>query len=465
VWLLRTASGQPRMREMSLNTIAIRSRIAARPYARKQSLLWILIVPPILAIPFENEVSIAGFSLAKLIIIPLLIAVVTLRQRQLFRVCRHPVMLSGAAFLVWCCIAEGLHPYPDLGFIYRVAQVFVFAALIAAVASDPPAFRRVLSALAFSCSMLALYLVYNFYGSVSSEVSGFREAGRLRDQALKEMSLDTGLNILGYTVGMGAVIALSRFLAARDRKSKVLWGGVFSLCVVGTFIPLSRGALIALVAASLLVLSRNRKRLMKPAILFPLLILLVLVLSFLPPALTERYMFFREDNGASTKKLEEGRVALLSAAVDTADQYWALGIGSGYYWSQWGARNGFGRLTFQGQRVLGPHNGFLAAWIYFGIPGLVLLLLVCLIAARSISSKESEPGATIGLLGLGFVWLLFTHSLYLKPFSVILGMLLGGSLQTARVWTKRRTLSGPTMAKVSRLRFREPPPAWGRLGR
>ncbi|MGH9966925.1 MAG: O-antigen ligase family protein [Pyrinomonadaceae bacterium] len=411
--------------------------------------------------------SIAGFSLAKLIIMPLLLAVVALKPRRLLQVCKHPVMLSGAAFLAWCSIAELLHPYPDMGFVYRVAQVFVFAALIAAVASDPAAFRRVLSALVFTCSALALYLVYNFYGSVSSEVGGFREASRLRDQALSEISLDTGLNILGYTVGMGAVIALSRFLYAKDRKTRVLWGSMFTLCAVGTFIPLSRGALVALVTASLLVLFRNRKRLMKPAVLFTLLALVVLVVSFFPPALMQRYLFFREDRTA-TKKVEDGRFKLMSAAVDTLPEYWALGIGSGHYWKSWAAPRGFGRLTLKGQAVIGPHNGFLAAWIYFGAPGLALLLLICIVSVRSIPGKESqstESAAIIGLLGLGFIWMMFTHSLYLKTFSVILGMLMAGSARAAYAWTKSRPLSLASMAGASRWGYRARPAGWGRLGR
>ncbi len=322
--------------------------------------------------------------------------------------------------------------------------MFVFSSLVATVTFDPGAIRRMLFAIALVSAFLALYLVFNYYGSVSIGVTGYREAGRLRSQALEGMSLETGLNILGYTVGMGAVVALAQLLGTSDRRARIFWGTIYVICAIGSFVPLSRGAFVALICASLLVLSRNFAKLIKPEVAVLFVGIVVLVISLMPPALTERYSALMPGPTVARQKTD-GRLNLLRLALDPISDYWEVGVGAGNYWERWAVQNGLGRWMANGRpAVLGPHNAFLAAWIYFGLPGLVLLCVICLSAFRACFKARTaspESAALLGMLGLVIVWLMFTHSLYLKLFGVVIGLIVGVSQQRQWESTRRKPIA------------------------
>jgi hypothetical protein len=393
------------------------------PDSRK-SKLWILVAIAILAIPFENQYALAGFSVGKLTIIPLFFAVVVLQPKELVSMSRQRVFLCAVAFVAWGAFSEFFRPISDWEFILRVFQTLVFAALVGAVASNIVAYRRILSSIAFVCSMLAVYLILAFYGAVNADVTSSKEAGYLRLSALSDMGLATGLNILGYTVGMGAVVALAQFFGSKSTKSRIFWSAIFILCAVGSFVPLSRGSFLALVVASLFVILRNRGALWKPGTLVVLIGAVVLAFSLTPPALTERYASLGSEGQlqkSSTGKIE-ARARIFKATVNNFPEYWAIGVGSGYYWQSWGPQNGFGKF--------GPHNGFLTAWIFYGLPGVLLLGFTCFLAGvacpKPIKSSP-ETAALVGLLVLALFWLIFTHNLYLKSFGVVFGLLLGAT--------------------------------------
>lgn len=393
--------------------------------------LWILAVLPVLVIPLENQIRIFGFSLAKLTIFPLLLSVLALNFKQWLIVLRHRVFVSAAAFVGVCAIIEGFHPQSDWDFIYRTLQMLVFGTLIAAVSIDKDTFQRLLYSIALVCSLIAIYLVYNFYGIVSLDVGGFKQAGTLRDKAFEQMSLETGLNILGYTVGLGAVVALAQLFTAKRNIVRILWGGIYMLCAIGSFIPLSRGAFVALVIGSMLVMSRNFAKVLKPELVMLFILIGIVVISLVPEALTQRYSVLNPEQEITSKN-KEGRLLIYTAALEALPEYWAFGVGAGNYWDDWAADHGFGRMNAFGFGVLGPHNGFLAAWIYFGLPGFLLLCLMCISAAFACPRSKDQPlesAVLLGLLGLGLMWMLFTHSLYLKPFGVILGLIVGGSIR------------------------------------
>lgn len=394
------------------------------------SQLWILAVLPVLIIPFENQVRIFGFSLAKLTIFPLFLGVLLLCPGRWLMVLKHKVFLFAGAFVAVSAIIERFHPNSDLDFIYRTLQMFIFATLIATVSIDKVTFQRLLYSIALVCSFIALYLIYNFYGAVSGNVTGFKEAGTLRDKAFEAMTLETGLNILGYTVGLGAIVALSYLFVAKKNSHRIMWGGIYVLCAIGSFIPLSRGAFVALIIGSVLVLSRNFSKVLNPGTVALFIVIGFTVISLVPEALTERYSVINSEQEATSNK-KEGRVLIYTAALEALPEYWMFGVGTGNYWTQWASQHGFGRVTENGYGVLGPHNGFITAWVYFGLPGFLLFSMVCVSAAIACPKSKAqslESAVLLGLLGLGLMWMMFTHSLYLKPFGVILGLIVGGAI-------------------------------------
>jgi hypothetical protein len=419
--------------------------------------LWILAALAVLAIPFENQFSLGGFGLGRLTILPLFAGVVFLQPRLWLSAWSNSIILAAMIFLSWGAFVEFVHPFSDWELLFRIFQMLVFATLIATVVAVPANFRRILFSLVVVCSIVGFYLVFNFYDLVSPDVLSVKEAATVRAQVADEMTLDENLNILGYTVGMGAITAFARFLVERRGSSRILWGGTFLLCALGVFSTLSRGAFIAVAGALGLMLWRlpTRRFGSQKALFAAGAVAVLLVLT--PAALTERFSATGE---TTVSGKVEGRMQLYTAALESMPQYWSLGVGEGQYWHEWAFNNGFGKITPFGTAVAGPHNGFLAAWIFYGLPGLILLGLVCHCAAMHCPDRSDiswEAIATFGLLVASLIWLLFTHNLYLKIFGVILGLVIAASAKrsTARAHaaaerspTKRRRLFNPRAQKA-----------------
>jgi hypothetical protein len=373
-------------------------------------------------IPFENEYSLFGYGLGRLSIIPLAVAVVFLMPGKLFLVMKHPLFLATAAFVIWGAIVELFHPFSNWQFQLSLAQTGLFAALVGAVSLDRSVFRRTLLSIMLVCTILAFYLVYNYYELVNVDVTGWREGSRLRGAAFQELGLSTGLNVLGYLMGMGAVVALAKLLSSPKGGNRIVWASVFVICALGAFMPLSRGAFIAVLVGSAAVVLRNLGKLVRPGKILVMGGAVFLVFTLMPDALSERLSSLRP-GGSVERGRVEGRTQIYSAALDALPSYWSVGVGVGHFWQgRWGREHGF-----QG---VGPHSGVLASLVYFGFPGLILLSLICFVAFRAIPKRTAgswEADALIGLLAIAFVWLMFTHNLYFKPFGLILGLLIGAS--------------------------------------
>lgn len=387
-----------------------------------------LAVLPLMAIPFENQYTVLGWSVAKLTIMPLLGAVLMLRPNRLATVWKHPVFISAMAFLVWGTLSEAVQPFSDWDFLYRILQMVLYASLVAAAVSSRFVFKRTLLVLAFVSTALAFYLIANFYGSVAVDVMDFRAAGQARAQAFEEKSLEANLNILAYSVGMGAIVALGKLLGSRGKWLRLVWGAIYVVCAIGAMIPVSRGAFVALVTSSGLILWRNLIR-GKSGIAVFILGLMAVVFMMMPGVLTARLASLAPGSQDEVQLgKQEARFRVFNSAVEAIPEYWAFGVGVGNYWKEWGADHGFGERTPWGAAVIGPHNSFFAAWIYFGLPGILLLCFTCYLAGRKRPGKGSSSWEAVVLLGIlvfGVQWLLFTHNLYLKEFGVILGLVMG----------------------------------------
>ena len=412
----------------------------------RASKLWILVVLPVLAIPFEDEYSFFGYSLAKVTILPLFVAVILFQPARALSVCKHPIFLSGMAFLIWGGLAEAFHPSSDWKILNSMFQMFVFAALIASVSVNKVAFRRLLLSIPFICALLGLYLIYYYYGSVNIDAGNWREASRIRGHAFDDFSRETNLNVLAYTVGMGAIVSLAKVLAASKTGQRIFWGMVYAACALGSFTPLSRGALLAVLAGSTMILWRGlRKSSMRSGSLLSVLAVIAIVFALMPGALTARFSLFAPGGSVEEEGRIESRTRIFTPLVEALPEYWALGVGTGNYFEGWNRTHGLS---------LGPHNGFLAAWIYFGLPGLVLLCLICFVAGREFLRRADtswEGSAVSGLLVLALVWLVFTHNLYFKAFGVVLGLAMAASGRASSSGIPRRPIQQHSVGKGARL--------------
>jgi len=423
--------------------------------------MWLLVLIPVLVTPFENQLAIGGFSLAKCAIIPLLITVLLARTSSFISTLKQPVSVLWIAFLVWGVIAESLHRASDWELLYRMLQMFVFGALVASVLSGPEIMRRTLVGLLLVCALLACYLIINFYGIVNIDARDAMEAGAARLQ-ISKATMGTNLNQLGYTVGMGAVVALSRFLESRRLVARCLWGAVYLLCSMGLTVTVSRGAFLALAVVSILVTYRSLRKRLTPQKLILILVAGLVLYGLLPNSLTTRLASTMDDQTGVALEKQEARRRVFTATIESLSEYWTLGVGAGNFWDGWGRSHGFYTRSPRGRTTLGPHSAFFAVWIYFGLPGLILFCMICYAAARQRPRREDkswEASTVLGLMVLGVFWLIFTHDLYLKEFGLILGLALGGIWKQRLNWLKRRSQNMIGITRVEGIVPAPPNPA------
>jgi len=397
----------------------------------------ILVALPIIAIPFENQYTFFGVSLAKLTILPVGAVALLLYPSRLFRLLKEPVVVAGLLFVAWGAISETFHSNSNLEFLYRVLQMLIFATLIGTVVNTPRILSGVLAGVVAVSVLLALYLIFNFYGLVDIGGGDFKAASSIRKQAFEEMSLQVNLNILAYTVAMGAVIAAAKLLERGRILIRIIWGGAFLICAVGAMVPASRGAFLGLLCSCGVLVLRSVRSANRRASLILVIPVAIASFIFMPDSLATRLSFSGKQDNVAIEK-QEGRVRVYTAALESFPQYWAFGIGIGRYFNGWSQLNGFDGL--------GPHNGFLAAWIYLGLPSFLLLCLICVMAALQYQRMPGhwlDKQAILGLLVLALLWLLFTHDLYLKQFGVVLGLLVCATSANVGMSTRqlRRALS------------------------
>ena len=406
-----------------------------------------LIAALVLLIPIENQVSIAGFSLAKLTVIPLLVAAILLYPRRVLEAVCEPLFLAGVGFVVWAGLSESLQPFSDWEFVFRIFQMLILSILVGVLLRSREDSRRVLYSVALVSSLIAIYLVANFYDSVNQSVKGFEAASQIRSEAFSNMTFDENLNKLGWTIAMGAVIAFANLLSAQSWRPRIIWGSIYLLCAVGATVPLSRGAFLGLAGTTLLLTMRHFLKTRNVGAVVVALVVILSAVSLMPEAMTSRVT----SNNESEKK--EARRQLYEAALESLPIYWAFGVGAGNYSQEWGGKNGFGRRQPGGWFVtLKPHNGFLAAWIFYGLPGLGLLCLLCFYAAqryRRSADKTAESGALFGLLILTLLWIMASHVLYNKEFGLLLGLLIG-----VAGWGRAKLQAGNGVMKLPSMSLR-----------
>ena len=407
--------------------------------SEQKSWVWMLVALLIVLIPIEEQVTIFGFSLTKLSIIPLIAATLKIGAERFGMVWRQPVFLVSYAFILWAALNETLlHPHSDLEFVYRSLQMFAFAMLIAVALRTRIDRRRVLQTIAAVSSILAIYLVGNFYNSVDIGAAGFEAASQIRSAAFQEMALEENLNKLGWTVAMGSIVAFAGLLSSRHKWQKVAWGAVYVLCFVGATIPLSRGAALAVVIASAFMMGKMLLKGRQLAIVIVALAVFTAAAWLVPGAMVSRLT-----SSTDNEKNVEARKQLYIAAYESFPEYWIVGVGAGNYWESWGRQHGFGRVSSGWVEVLRPHNSFLAAWVYYGLPGVSLLGLICFLAGRQYKrarGDSTEKLAVLGLLIIAILWLGATHVLYNKEFGLILGLLVSQTIRRRVVSVRRRRL-------------------------
>jgi hypothetical protein len=379
-----------------------------------------LLTATIVLMPLETVVpTIAGLSSSFIIFALLACYVLPCRSVTLTSTAFHPVFISLYMMLFVGLLAESLHPFSSYAELGRIAQMVVGAILIATLCRDRKALRAGLFGYAAVGVWMAIVLLATSYGALSAaSARNFDEASQVRAEVMSNNVLSANLNAMALITGRSVAVVLVLALAVRSNMRRYLLFAVAVFCAIATFLPLSRGAIVNLaISCAVVMLSFKGKRL---RVVVAVLVIGVGVIMWVPNVAYSRLSFSTE----SRSGIQESRARIYTAAVQYLPEYGLAGVGAGNFWRLWGYNHGWRGS----ESVVGAHNCFIQATLYWGILGLLALTFVVLQAYRCLPRGSGRDPLALALLGICvslFLMMMETHVLYDKAFAVMLGLLIG----------------------------------------
>jgi hypothetical protein len=396
-----------------------------------------LLLATIVLLPIEDDMpTVAGCSLL-FIMFALLAGHLFLNHlRAAGRTWLHPVFLSGYALFAAGVLIESGHPYSNYSDLVRFGLMIAGAVVVASVCRDKQAMQASIYGYMIGSTWLSAFLFRSMYHGLAIAVAtNYDEASNIRETISDTMTMEANLNNLALLTAQGAVVALALALTARSFLQRCVFLGVSVFCLVGTFLPMSRGGiLIAAGSCAAVLLSYRAKR----ARVFVIgLVLGAAVLMWVP-----HVVFSRLDVSSGDRE------KTYTTTIEQLPKYIAIGIGSGNFWESWGVEHGF---TAYSGKALGPHDIFIAIMIYWGLPGFFALLALIWQAYRCVPKGCGNDPLALCLPGLGIsliLMMLFSHGFYDKWYSLGLGLLVA-----ARFWIWPSGIVKPTFP-TKRYRYR-----------
>jgi O-Antigen ligase len=397
-----------------------------------------LLVAAIVLLPLQEQISILAdpnfsFSLMWILFALMGLYAFVRRPQNLLKAAANPVFLAAYTLLILGFLIESAHVDSDYVDLRSYAYMIGGAVVVATLCSDKQSLKAVFYGYIGASLWLALFLIVNSYGQFQgAPATNLNEATSVRDAIFKDNSLATGLNTMASIMAQGTVLALTLTLTDKSSRRRMVWLLVTLFCVVASFLPMSRGAvLMTILSCAVVMIACRGKRLRA---LIAVAVLAAAIIFWVPTVVFTRLMssattsYYSSLVERSSQEDADGRSRVYSAAVQSFPEYFAVGVGAGNYWKSWAYSHGLRR----GRGVLGMHNCFLQVTVYWGLPGLFALLGVLICAYRCLPKRCGLDPLSLGLLGLAcslLVWMLLIHNLYDKEFSLGLGLLVG-----ARLW-------------------------------
>jgi hypothetical protein len=269
------------------------------------------------------------------------------------------------------------------------------------------------------------------YGTLQGmQADDFDEASHLRNQAYGGKPLGANVNHLAFICAQGAIVAFGLLLSdGLKHLHRILLLGIGAFCLIASFLPMSRGAVVVILVSFATILYSQGFRYGKALILAPVLGMIVYLV--VPDAIWGRMVVSTQTYGEGKM---ESRVQLYATAIDRLPEYIVGGVGAGNYFGKWGLEKGFARGGRRGSaRVAhGVHNSFLAITIYWGVLGLLMFLWIIWEIYRSVPLRCGRDELSLALLGILVaiaLYLLQIHGFYEKALAFGVGMMVG-----ARQW-------------------------------
>jgi O-Antigen ligase len=393
---------------------------------------FLLMVTPVV-LPLEQFIPIVdGFSIMWIWFAALTSYVLCQRLRSLNKTWLHPVFLAAYVMLALDFLIELSHPYTSYRDLTRIAQMIFGAVVVASLCRDRQALQATFYGYILAGFWLSTVLLTTSYGSLSGvSADDFQDASQIRGQVLSENPLGANANMLAAQVSVGTAAALALGLTARTTRHRCLFLGTTFVLAIGTFMPMSRGAILTLIVSCGVVFLSVRIRRGQKILLF--IVVAAVIAVSVPAAIWSRMTFSTRTQGDKT----DPRTLVYAAAIEYLPEYVLTGVGSGNYWNAWAwNKPGFRYRS----SVLGAHNIFFQVTIWWGLAGILGLLVVIWHAYRCLPKRSGKDPLSLCLLGTSvslLLLMLFRHDLSSKEFALGFGLLVAAS---SWIWPQRRLI-------------------------
>ena len=362
-----------------------------------------------------------------------ILAIYTVLNRSglIARIWLHPVFVASYILLCLGFLIESVSPFSRFSDLVSIGLMIVGAVLVATLCRD----REALSTCIYTYVVVGIgissYLFLVGFGALQRPtMTDFHEASQVRIAVYGNNALHGNMNSIAVYTTQGAVVALALGLMASSVGRRNVLFGITLLCLLGTSSTLSRGGIgngilscatvaLAYVAAYGM---KDFRRVIRISVM--VICLGVGILMLVPDIVYSRLEFSTHLSGGQM----EGRARVYMATIEHFSEYWMSGVGAGNFWGPWGRHTSF----YSNSGMSGAHNSFIQVMIYWGLPGVLALIIIVYQAYRCLPKHSGVDTLSLCLLGIGvslLVMLMVRHNLYAKELSLGLGLLVG-----ARCW-------------------------------
>lgn len=271
-----------------------------------------------------------------------------------------PIFIISGLFLLASIFISGVlntlsYDTISILMIYGITTFALF--LLGCFGNHKQVFFMILYAIAFTIFLYSLYGVYQRIVGVQVDPAWLDENAEYN--ALRIFSVFKNPNVFGEFLVLTIPLMFAGSQVAKKVWMKLAFFSVFLIGALNILLTYSRGAMIGIVFAMvIIVIFRDRK-------FMPLLVLGVLMSPFiLPEAIWARIMTIFQGGDTSSAY----RVSIYMSSIDMLKDHFFLGVGFGNF------KEVYKVYAYTASKTFHAHNTWLMLWLEMGLVGIVAWL-------------------------------------------------------------------------------------------